>query len=78
MKAELANIPVIKKARLIKPIEDLIRIEYAELSSNTGALYQGYLGNIADELVPFCPDVSNVLRNRLLVFRASPQLVQNN
>lgn len=32
---------------------------------------------MADDLVPFCPEVSNVLRNRRLLFRATPELIKD-
>lgn len=35
------------------------------------------MGVIADMLLPFSPQVSNMLRNRRLMFKACPDLVRN-
>ena len=37
----------------------------------------GYLGSLADLILPFSEGTSNVLRNRRLMFKAAPQLVCN-
>ena len=77
MQKELFNLPVIVKAEVIKQLDKLLKLLYNDSSKNLSSLYQGYMGNIADSLVAYCPDVSNVMRNRRLIFKAAPELVMN-
>ena len=77
MKEDLKNLPVLVKAPILKDLEKLLSVEYSEKYEHREQLYQGLLGNIADNLVAYCPAVSNVLRNRRLMFKAAPTLVCN-
>lgn len=77
MKEELAVIPVTVKAKILGELEKLLRVEYDENAQNKAALFMGYLGSLADLILPFSEGTSNVLRNRRLMFKAAPQLVCN-
>lgn len=77
MKEKLQTLPIIVKASVLKDLEKLLSVEYSQQYKNREQMYQGLLGNIADTLVNFCPEVSNILRNRRLMFKAAPTLVCN-
>lgn len=77
MKKALKELPIITKAGILKDLEKLLSVEYSDTYPNREQMYQGLLGNIADQIVDFCPEVSNVLRNRRLMFKAAPTLVCN-
>ena len=76
MLEHLSTLPVPMKARLVGILDALISAEYGD-SENQKTLYQGYMGTLADQLVNTYPDISNILRNRRLMFKAAPQLVKN-
>lgn len=76
MRQDLYALPVTMKAKILGPLEKLLEVEYVG-GTQQRTLYQGYLASLADLLVNVCPAVSNVLRNRRLMFKAAPQLVQN-
>ena len=76
MKQDLYALPITMKARLLGILEKLLEVEYVG-GTQQRVLYQGHLATLADMLVNVCPAVSNVLRNRRLMFKAAPQLVQN-
>lgn len=65
------------KAQALVQVEKLLRVEYSTADDTQKALYQGAMANLAQFLSPFCPEISNVLRNRRLMFKFAPQLVQN-
>lgn len=69
-------LPVPEKARLVGVLDKLLEAEYSETPQQK-TLYQGYMSTLADMLVNIYPDISNVLRNRRLMFKAAPQMVQN-
>ena len=76
MRQDLYNLPITMKAKVLGILEKLLEVEYFGKEQQR-ILYQGYLATLADMLVNVCPAVSNVLRNRRLMFKAAPQLVQN-
>lgn len=76
MLEQLKALPVPEKARLVGILDKLLEVEYNETPQQK-TLYQGYMGTLADMLVNIYPDISNVLRNRRLMFKAAPQMIQN-
>ena len=77
MLSQLELLTPMDKAKILVQLEKLLRVEYSEPSQEQKAAYQGLMTNIAQDLVNFCPDISNVLRNRRLMFKFAPELVQN-
>lgn len=75
MKQELAEIPVLKKLDIMNELKALIALEYSN-KDHISVKYQGYMGSLADMILPFSVKVSNLLRNRRLMFKACPQLVR--
>ena len=73
MKQELAEIPVLKKLDIMNQLKALIALEYSN-KDHISVKYQGY--SLADMILPFSVKVSNLLRNRRLMFKACPQLVR--
>lgn len=73
----LENIPLINKLPIISDLNKLIALQYSEEAANRSAQWQGYMSSIADMLLPFSKHVANTIRNRRLLFKAAPQLVQN-
>lgn len=65
------------RAQALVQVEKLLRVEYSAADDTQKALYQGAMANLAQFLSPFCPEISNVLRNRRLMFKFAPELVQN-
>ena len=74
---KLASLPVVVKASILAQIKNLLKVEYKESYPEQKAAFQGLMANIADDLVDYCPEVSNVLRNRRLLFRATPELIKD-
>lgn len=74
---KLASLPVVVKASILAQIKNLLKVEYKEPYPEQKAAFQGLMANIADELSDYCPEVSNVLRNRRLLFRATPELIKD-
>ena len=74
---KLASLPVVVKASILAQIKNLLKVEYKEPYPEQKAAFQGLMANIADELSDYCPEVSNVLRNRRLLFRVTPELIKD-
>lgn len=75
MKQQLADIPVFKKLDIMNELKALIALEYSN-KQHLSVKYQGYMGSLADMILPFSVKVSNLLRNRRLMFKACPELVR--
>ena len=75
MITQISNIPVLKKVQILKEVRDLISLQYSG-KQHISVKFQGYLGSIADMILPFSVKTSNMLRNRRLMFKACPQLVR--
>lgn len=75
--AVLSDIPLVSKLPIISDLNKLIALQYSAEASKKSAQWQGYMSSIADMLLPFSKQVANTLRNRRLLFKAAPQLVQN-
>ena len=71
MKQELSDIPVLKKLDIMNELKSLIALEYSN-KDHLSVKYQGYMGSLADMILPFSVKVSNLLRNRRLMFKACP------
>lgn len=52
-------------------LKALIALEYSN-KDHISVKYQGYMGSLADMILPFSVKVSNLIRNRRLMFKACP------
>ena len=74
---QLKEIPISVKPELLKQLARIIDIEYSEEDKQTSIEYQGCLANLANDLLPFSKTASNILRNRRIMFKVSPQLTRD-
>lgn len=75
MKQELAAIPVLKKLDIMNELKAMIQLIYSD-KDHMSVKYQGYMGSLADMILPFSTKVSNLLRNRRLMFKGCPELLR--
>lgn len=73
---QLQKLDVITKAKLSVQIEKLIAIINSD-KDNLSVLFQGQASVIEDMLLPVSKDISNILRNRRLIFKLVPHLIKD-
>ena len=77
MKDALNNIPIQQKVTIAAEINQILKLiskQNIDTSRQFKVQWAGRMVNLADTLLPFSSAISNMVRNRRLIFKAAPSL----
>lgn len=75
-KQTLRQLDLISKMRCIQEVQKAIDIVYSDVSQ-LSIKFQGQMGVLQDTILPYSKNISNILRNRRLIFKYAPQMMRN-
>ena len=73
----LLELDIISKMQLLREVQKVVDIIYADTIEQRSIKFQGQSGVLQDMFLPYSKDISNILRNRRLIFKYTPELMQN-